>query len=62
MAVDPKVLKESAGWSAGGLAAVILGLLIAAGGNDIGNVIAVLGALVIAFCLASIAFELLRKD
>lgn len=57
--IDQKVLRDALGWGAIGLALVVLGALLSATGSGLGVPALVIGGLVLALCLATLAWELL---
>lgn len=60
--IDRKTSKDALGWGCIGLAAVVIGLLLMAGGSGLGQPVAVVGGLLVVVCLAAFAYELLRSD
>ena len=60
--IDQKVLRDALGWAAIGLALVIAGALLSANDSGLGAPVVVIGALLVVVCLATLAWELLRRD
>lgn len=58
--IDRKVLREALGWAAIGLALVVVGGLLSVTGASLGTPVLIAGGLVLALCLATLAYELLR--
>ncbi len=57
-----EVIKEALGWACLGLGGVIIGVLVKASGHDIGAPIMGLSAALVALCVVTVGYELIRRD